>query len=85
MSLKFYILLLFALCNHSIFAKHIIGGDISYVCNGINKTTNRANYTITIKVYRDCNGNGAKFDENPYIGIYLKSANNNYTVFQSVQ
>lgn len=83
MSLKYYILLLFALCNHSIFAKHIIGGDISYVCNGINKITNQANYTVTIKVYRDCNGSGAKFDDNPFIGIYLKSANNNYSVFQS--
>ncbi len=83
MSLKFYFLLLFALFNHILSAKHIIGGDISYVCNGINKITNQANYTVTIKVYRDCNGSGAKFDENPFIGIYLKSANNNYSVFQS--
>ncbi len=84
MSLKYYILLLFALCNHSIFAKHIIGGDISYVCNGINGTKKIANYTFTLKVYRDCYyGILSKFDQAAHIGVYAKSNNNNYRLISS--
>lgn len=37
-------------------AAHIIGGTISYVCNG------NGNYTFTLKIYRDCYGGGAPFD-----------------------
>ena len=38
---------------------HIIGGDITYVCNG------NGNYTFTLKLYRDCFGGGAPFDSAP--------------------
>jgi len=40
-------------------AKHIVGGTISYVCNG------NGNYTFTMKLYRDCFGQGAPFDSDP--------------------
>jgi gliding motility-associated-like protein len=45
-------------------AKHIIGGDMTYVCNG------NGTYTITLKVYRDCNSGGAEYDSPAYFGIY---------------
>jgi len=84
MSLKFYFLLLFALFNHILSAKHIIGGDISYVCNGINGTKKIANYTFTLKVYRDCYyGILSKFDQAAHIGVYAKSNNNNYRLISS--
>jgi gliding motility-associated-like protein len=37
-------------------AAHLIGGEITYVCNGNNS------YTFTMKIYRDCAGGGAEFD-----------------------
>ncbi len=40
-------------------AAHIIGGDITYVCNS------PGNYTFTLKLYRDCFGGGAPFDSAP--------------------
>ena len=42
---------------------HIIGGEMSYICNG------NDSYTITIKMYRDCNGGGALFDSQPFAAI----------------
>ncbi len=45
------------------YAAHIIGGEMSYVCNG------DGNYTITIKMYRDCNGGGALFDSQPFAAV----------------
>jgi len=37
-------------------AAHIIGGELSYSCLG------NGDYEITMKIYRDCQGNGAQFD-----------------------
>lgn len=43
----------------SLFGAHIIGGEITYVCNG------GGSYTFTLKIYRDCAGAGADFDGAP--------------------
>lgn len=64
-------------------AAHIIGGDITYVCNGTGQ------YTFTLKLYRDCFGNGAPFDSDagaPFPGtvsVYRGTSNTPYisTVF----
>lgn len=45
-------------------AKHIIGGEIVYTC------TSPGNYEFTMKVYRDCAGSGASFDDPAVITIY---------------
>jgi len=37
-------------------AAHVIGGELTYVCLG------SGDYQITMKIYRDCQGNGAGFD-----------------------
>ena len=42
-----------------LWAAHIIGGEITYVCNG------NGSYKFTMKIYRDCNGGGAPFDSGP--------------------
>ncbi|MFK7948584.1 MAG: hypothetical protein AB8G11_13420 [Saprospiraceae bacterium] len=34
----------------TVIASHVMGADISYICNGAN------DYTIELRVYRDCNG-----------------------------
>lgn len=48
-------------------ARHIIGGDISYTCNG------QGNYTFLFTMYRDCGDNGAPFDSPAVFGIYRGS------------
>lgn len=54
--------LLFATeCAH---ADHLVGGEINYTCNGNN------DYTITMRIYRDCFATGAAFDPNPVMTIF---------------
>lgn len=45
-------------------AAHLVGGDITYQCTGNN------NYTIKLRIYRDCNSSGAPFDAQAYIAIF---------------
>lgn len=53
-----FVLLLFS--STDLFAKHIIGGEITYVCLG------DGNYIFTMKIFRDCSDiTGADFDSKP--------------------
>ena len=56
--------LLFLMCLGNLNAAHLIGGEITYTCQGNNE------YTISLRVYRDCAGGGAAFDANANIAIY---------------
>ena len=47
------------IATSSLFAAHIIGGDVTYECLGGDR------YEITMKLYRDCAGGGAIFDGSP--------------------
>lgn len=49
-------------------AAHLVGGEISYQCNGSNASGNT--YLIRLTIYRDCNSSGAPFDANAPIAIY---------------
>lgn len=64
-------------------AMHIIGGEISYKYLG-NGSGNNKRFQFTLRVFRDCNGGGAPFDNPAEIAIYRGSYNNNvfYTNFQ---
>lgn len=53
----------------SVYAFHIIGGEITYECMGA-PSDNVRDYSFTMKVYRDCSGQGAQFDEQAEIGVY---------------
>ncbi len=53
-----------------IMARHIVGGEIYYDCLGPGSVSNSRNYRLTMKIYRDCAGNGAEFDNPAEIGIY---------------
>lgn len=47
-------------------AAHIIGGELTYVCNGPSASDpTLMSYTFSITVYRDCAGGGAAFDSAP--------------------
>ena len=61
---KALFLILFALSGFISNAFHIVGGDLTYKCLGNN------NYEITMIVYRDCNSDGAEYDNPANIAIY---------------
>lgn len=70
-----YVFLMAALCLFPCFAfaSHIIGGELSYECNGNNS------YQVTLKVYRDCYNGQAPYDNPTYIFIYDNTTNQLYT------
>lgn len=45
-------------------AAHLIGGEITYTCQGNNL------YTVSLRVYRDCGGGGAAFDNVANVAVY---------------
>jgi gliding motility-associated-like protein len=74
---KYFFLFIFLLCNINIWAKHIIGGVISY------EHTGNGNYKFVMRIYRDCNGAGAPFDgegggEGAIIGIHKSIGTNSF-------
>jgi gliding motility-associated-like protein len=67
-----YIIITFLFCLIFSFkanAKHIIGGEITYVCNG------NGSYSFTMYVYRDCSSDGAPYDTPAHISIYSQVGN----------
>jgi gliding motility-associated-like protein len=67
----FSIIALFVLLSSPIalLAKHIIGGDVTYEYVG-DAGPNSKKWRFTMKIYRDCNGGGAPFDNDASISIY---------------
>ncbi len=59
--LKFLLLLLVFSAGESLFARHIVGGEVTYRCIG-QPDANTRRYEVKIFLYRDCFGNGALFD-----------------------
>lgn len=45
-------------------AAHLIGGEMTYTCIGNNL------YTVSLRIYRDCGGGGAGFDNSAAVAIY---------------
>ncbi len=60
-----FVLFFFFVFNQQGKSLHIIGGEVYYECLGGDS------YRINMKVYRDCNGGGAEFDNPAPISIYL--------------
>lgn len=61
---NYFLLILLCCCVNVVYGRHIIGGEITYQCNG------NGDYTFTMFVYRDCNSGGADFDDPAIITIY---------------
>ena len=54
-------------------ATHLVGGEITYQCEGYNEDEDTYTYTITLTVYNDCgpaNVNNTFFDDQASIGIF---------------
>lgn len=67
-----YIILLF-LWSPTIFATHLVGGEMTYTCLGYNDVAGTYTYAIDLVVYRDCGPNnelGTFFDDLASIGIF---------------
>lgn len=58
--------------------KHIIGGEVTYVCNG------DGTYTFTMFVYRDCSTDGAPYDSPAFFSIFRQNGNS-YTNINTLQ
>ena len=71
---KAVFLILIISCGFVSKAKHIVGGDMTYKCLGNNS------YEITMIVYRDCNGQGAKYDDPANVAIYNDTLFKNLTL-----
>lgn len=67
-SIKFIFLVMFLGIN-SIYAAHIVGGDFSY------RHISGDTYELKMKMYRDCGGGGASFENVLFVGIYDKETN----------
>jgi gliding motility-associated-like protein len=57
-------ILILVISAPAIKAAHLIGGEITYTCQGNNL------YTVSLRVYRDCQGGGAAFDGVANVAIY---------------
>ena len=56
---------------YSAFGFHIIGGEITYDCLGFSSQDSSArNFRFEMRVYRDCSGMGADFDNPAEFGVY---------------
>lgn len=72
-------------CANPVKAKHIVGGDMSYVCL-LSDTVNRlVNYRITMHLYRDCsNPEGAAYDTDAKFGIYEKTIDGRFRFVRQI-
>ena len=52
------------------YADHIAGGEVSYTFLGDASTPNAGRYRVTLKLYRDCDSDGADLDPTVAITIY---------------
>jgi gliding motility-associated-like protein len=53
------------------FGFHIIGGEVTYECLGFSTPDSTAlNFRFEMRVYRDCSGMGANFDDRAEFGVY---------------
>ncbi len=60
---------LFTVLVNNTYAAHIVGGDFSY------KYVSGDSYQLKMKMYRDCGGGGAQFEQSLRVGIYDKETN----------
>ncbi|MBN8679507.1 MAG: HYR domain-containing protein [Chitinophagales bacterium] len=72
---QLFLTTLFLILAAPTFAAHIVGGGITYECLG--PAVGGIRYRFTMKIYRDCAGGGAGFDNPANIAIYQGSYTNN--------
>ncbi len=76
----FLLSLIFAIAG-KVEARHIIGGDITYTCIGMDTVAMTVTFRFDVTIYRDCAGGGAQYDPNFTFGIYLQEASGAWSFF----
>jgi gliding motility-associated-like protein len=74
---KIFLLFFLLSTSYNLCATHIVGGVINYECLGGN------NYKIKLKLYRDCFGGLAPFDEPASLGVFASNGSylNEYLIY----
>jgi len=54
-------------------ARHIVGGEVTYRCVGLDVAAQTVTFEITVLIYRDSYGGGAPFDDPANFGLYSGS------------
>lgn len=71
MSLQHSVFIFLLICSAGCLqARHIIGGYATY--NHLSGNT----YQVKMEMYRDCNGGGANFDNDAFVGVFHRSSEN---------
>lgn len=84
--LKLFLILVFIiLLNAEGFGRHIIGGEVKYVCLGTNLAKDSVQFQITFKMYRDSRSGGANFDNTANFGIFTKESANVWAFVRRIQ
>lgn len=65
---RFLLILSCFFFSKTLLAEHITGGEMYYIYNGFSNGT--YNYSVTLKLYRDCFSAGAKLDPSAAIAIF---------------
>ena len=63
----------FWLLSAPVYAKHIAGGEVSYVYLGKGTAANTARYRVTLKLYRECETNPTEIEPYVILSIYASS------------
>lgn len=59
--------------HEEVHGRHIIGGEITYECLGLDTINNEVTFRFEVHVYRDCYGGGADIDPVFDFGIYYNT------------
>lgn len=78
------VLLLVSLLPDSVFARHIIGGEVRYECLGKNVAGDSVRFQVIFTMYRDSRSGGANFDNGVQFGIYRSLGNGTWDYVRRV-
>lgn len=74
---------LFVSCTYDSAARHIVGGEVTYECIGLDTISQTVRFEITVRIYRDTEGGGAPFDDPARFGLY-RGSGANWTFIQAI-
>jgi hypothetical protein len=82
MSRLFLTLVFLSLFYTSVTSRHLIGGNMEYVCLSANESGSYLRLKMVL--IRDVSGGGADFDLDAWVGVYEKNDDGSYTYFTTI-
>ena len=80
---QIFFLLLSICISTQLSATHIVGGDVSYQCEGYNSDSTAVVLLFEFTIYRDLFSGGANFDDDARFGIW-RGSGTNWTHFETI-